>query len=420
MIFPYKYFTDDLSNGLRLITIPTDYPNIVALYIVVSTGSRNEVEPGRSGFAHLFEHLMFRGTEKYSTERYDEIMKLAGADRNAYTTDDRTVYHVVFSREDLEQIMELESDRFQWLKVPEDLFKTETQAVLGEYTKNSSNPINKLFEVLRDTAFDRHTYKHTTMGFLRDIENMPSMYGYSLDFFNRFYRPEYTTIIVVGDIDHEETLALTNKYWGNWQRGSFVSQIPDEPEQTTERTGHIDWPTATLPWVLIGYKGPAYSDEHKDLAALELAGNLGLSESSELYERLVIREQKVDSLFYWFGAHTDPNLLIAGARIKDLKDVGYVRDEIVSTFDSFRKDVTDEAKLEAVKSHLKYDFALGLDNSEAIATALSPYIALRRTPETINRLYETYDAITPDDLQQMASRYFVEQHRTVVTLSHKG
>jgi len=420
MIFPYKYFTDDLSNGLRLITVPTDYPNIVALYIVVSAGARNEVEPGRSGFAHLFEHLMFRGTEKYSTERYDEIMKLAGADRNAYTTDDRTVYHAVFSREDLNQIMELEADRFQRLKVPEDLFKTETQAVLGEYNKNSSNPINKLFEVLRDTAFDRHTYKHTTMGFLRDIENMPSMYDYSLEFFNRFYRPEYTTIIVAGDIDHEEALALTNRYWGDWQQGSFVSEIPGEPEQTAERTAHIDWPTPTLPWMLIGYKGPAYSDVHKDMASLELAGNLGFSETSKLYERLVIREQKVDALFYWFTPHTDPNLLIAGTRIKDAKDIAYVRDAIIGAFDFFRNNVTEEAKLDEVKSHLKYDFALGLDNSEAIAGALAPYIALRRTPETINKLYETYDAITPDDLQQMASKYFVERHRTIVTLSHQG
>lgn len=418
MIFPYQYFTDDLPNGLRLLTVPTDYPNIVALYIVVSAGSRDEVEPGRSGFAHLFEHLMFRGTEKYSTESYDEIMKLAGADRNAYTTNDRTVYHVVFSREDLEQIMEIEADRFQRLKVPEDLFKTETQAVLGEYNKNASNPINKLVEVLCDTAFDRHTYKHTTMGFLRDIENMPSMYDYSLEFFNRFYRPEYTSIIVVGDVDREETLALANKYWGNWQRGNFASEIPDEPQQTAERTAHIDWPTPTLPWVLVGYKGPAYSDESKDLAALELAGNLAFSETSPLYQRLVIQEQKVDSLFYSFSNHIDPYLLIAGARIKEPKDIAYVRDEIIRAFDTISSDMTDPPRLKEVKSHLKYDFALSLDNSEAIASAIAPYIALRRTPETINRLYEIYDAITLDDLKQMTAKYFIKQHRTVVTLAH--
>src|SRR6185369_6541469 len=106
-IFPYKYFNDDLPNGLRVITIPTDYPNIVALYIVVSAGSRNEIEPGKSGFAHLFEHLMFRGTDKVSSAQYNAALKKAGADSNAYTEDDRTVYHTVLSKEDLENLMML-------------------------------------------------------------------------------------------------------------------------------------------------------------------------------------------------------------------------------------------------------------------------------------------------------------------------
>src|SRR4029453_13087818 len=132
-IFPYKYATDDFPNGLRLITIPTDYPNLVALYIVVNTGSRNEVESGKSGFAHLFEHLMFRGTDKVPAAAYNESLKNAGADSNAYTSDDRTVYHTVFSKEDLDQIMMLEADRFQNLKVPVDLFNTQTRAGLGEY-----------------------------------------------------------------------------------------------------------------------------------------------------------------------------------------------------------------------------------------------------------------------------------------------
>src|SRR5919202_1801924 len=135
-IFPYPYVQEDLPNGLRLITVPTDYPNIVSLFIVVGAGSRNEVEPGKSGFAHLFEHLMFRGTPTVSADQYNDLLKRAGADSNAYTSDDRTVYHTVFSKEDLDQILMLEADRFQNLKVPEELFKTETRAVLGEYNKN--------------------------------------------------------------------------------------------------------------------------------------------------------------------------------------------------------------------------------------------------------------------------------------------
>ena len=131
-LFPYNYTIDDLPNGLRLVTVPTDYPNLVALYIVVQTGSRNEVEPGKSGYAHFFEHMMFRGSEKFTPDQRDEILKRAGASANAYTSDDRTVYHEVFSKEDLDRVMELEADRFQRLRYSPDVYKTEALAGFGE------------------------------------------------------------------------------------------------------------------------------------------------------------------------------------------------------------------------------------------------------------------------------------------------
>src|SRR5580692_3351507 len=147
-IFPYAYVQEDLPNGLRLITIPTDYPNIVSVFIVVGTGSRNEVEPGKSGFAHLFEHLMFRGTPEFSPERYQSELQSAGAASNAYTSDDLTAFHTTFSKEDLPRILSMEADRFAHLAVAPDAFKTETLAVLGEYNKNSASPVSKLYETL--------------------------------------------------------------------------------------------------------------------------------------------------------------------------------------------------------------------------------------------------------------------------------
>ena len=418
-IFPYKYFTDDLPNGLRVITVRTDYPNIVALYIAVSTGSRNEIEAGKSGFAHLFEHLMFRGTEKFPAEAYNRALKDAGADSNAYTSDDRTVYHTVFSKEDLDQIMMLEADRFQNLKVPVDLFKTETRAVLGEYNKNASSPVRQLYESLRETAFKTHTYQHTTMGFLRDVENMPNMYDYSLEFFKRYYRPEYVTIIVVGDVKHDGVMQLVNKYWADWKRGSYTPQIPIEPEQTAPLSTDVAWPTTTLPWVAVAFKGPAYSDTEKDKPALDLISSLGFSQTSDLYQKLVIKEQKVDTLLADFEDHRDPYLLTVVARVKDPKDVEYTKAEIIKAFDSYKAAPVAADKLSAVKSNLKYGFALSLDNSEAIAANLAPYIALKRTPETLNKLYDLYASITPQDIQQMAKKYFVETRRTTVVLAHK-
>ena len=171
-ILPFKATESTLPNGLRVIVVPTGFPNLVSLQIPVQTGSRNEVEPGKSGFAHFFEHMMFRGTKAYPPEKYQAILTKAGARQNAYTTDDYTNYHTTFAKEDLEKVLEIEADRFQNLDYPEASFRTEARAVLGEYNKNSANPISKLFEATRDAAFTTHTYKHTTMGFLRDIEDM--------------------------------------------------------------------------------------------------------------------------------------------------------------------------------------------------------------------------------------------------------
>ena len=245
-LFPYKYTMDDLENGLRLVTVPTDYPNMVALYIVVQAGSRNEVEPGKSGYAHLFEHLMFRGSENYTSEQADTILKRAGAESNASTNADRTTYYETFSKEDLDAVMKLEADRFQRLKYPESAYKTESLAVLGEYNKDSADPTSKLDEVLHATAFKKHTYAHTTIGFLEDIKDMPNQYNYSHQFYNRFYRPEYTTIILAGDVTRERALELTRKYFGEWKRGNYVPDIPAEPPQIEPRSANLSSPSVRI------------------------------------------------------------------------------------------------------------------------------------------------------------------------------
>ena len=419
-IFPYNYDQHDFENGLRLITVPTDYPNVVALYIVVQAGSRNEVEPGKSGFAHLFEHIMFRGTDKFPPEKYEAALKEAGAASNAFTSDDLTVYHTTFTKADLEPMLAMEADRFQNLKYPESAFKTETRAVLGEYNKNSANPVNKLFEVLQDTAFDKHTYKHTTMGFLKDIENMPNLYEYSQQFFDRYYRPEYTSIIVVGDVDPKEVQKTVEKYWGDWKRGEFTPEIPDEPPQEGPRQAHIDWPTQTLPWLAVAYRAAAYTDVEKDSAALDALSFVGFSENSPLYQKLVIEEQKVDQFFAYYPDHLDPFLFAVIARLKDPKDMDYVREQILETIKTFQQDEVSAERLEAVKKHLRYRFALSMDNNEAIARTLAHYVALRRTPETINKVYQLYSEIGPEDIKMAANKYLNDNRRTILTLTSGG
>jgi zinc protease len=344
------------------------------------------------------------------------VLKQAGAASNAGTGDDLTVYHATFSKEDFETILSMEADRFQNLEYPEAAFRTETLAVLGEYNKNSASPMQKLNEVLRDTAFDKHTYKHTTMGFLKDIQDMPSQYEYSRQFFDRYYRPEYTTIVVVGDVSQDRVRALVEKYWGGWKHGSYRPDIPAEPPPSGPRTNEVNWPTPTLPWLAIAFGGPAYSDTENDRAVLDIISFLGFSESSELYQKLVIEGQKVDVLNPSSPDCVDPCLFTVYARVKKVEDVDPVREDILAAFNRFKAAPVPADRLEAVKSHLRYRFLLGLDNSESIAVTLADYIALRRTPETINRLYELYARVTLRDVQRVANKYFVDNGRTIVTL----
>ncbi|MEO0974727.1 MAG: pitrilysin family protein, partial [Pseudomonadota bacterium] len=417
-IFDLPYTMRDLPNGLRVIIVPTDYPDIVSLQIPVQTGSRNEVEPGKSGFAHFFEHMMFRGTQKYPAEEYGRILKNAGADQNAYTTDDYTNYHITFTKADLERVIEIEADRFANLHYSEEQFRTEALAVKGEYLKNYSNPVQALYERIRDLAFDEHTYKHTTMGFLRDIEVMPDQLDYSRVFFDRWYRPEKATIILVGDLDVEATFSLVEKYWGPWERGSFDVTIPVEPPPSGARVDHVKWKAPTQPWIALGFRGPAFDADGKGMPAADVIQQIYLSDSSDLYRQLVVEEQVVDQLFAYFPDRKDPNLLLIGARLTKSEASDQVRKAILQALVRARTELVPTQKLEDTKSRLKYSFVADMDNSASIAEILANYVHFERTPETINRLYRSYDALTPQDLRAEAARYFTDVSLVQVTLSN--
>jgi len=274
--------------------------------------------------------------------------------------------------------------------------------------------------VLHDTAFDKHTYKHTTMGFLKDIEDMPNQYEYSLKFFDRYYRPEYTNIIVVGDVKAKAVRAMVDKYWGEWKRGSYQPEIPVEPEQNGPRTGHVDWPSPTLPIVVVAFKAPAYNDAAKETVALDALANLAFSNTSDLYQKLVVQEQKADALSANAPVSVDAGLFEITARVKKAEDMDYVRERILETVKAFQEKAVDVARLDTVRKRVRYELALSMDNSDTIAQILSYYVALRRTPETMNTLYDRYATLTPEDVRQAAAKYLVEKGRTIVTLTGPG
>ncbi|MBV9497470.1 MAG: insulinase family protein, partial [Acidobacteria bacterium] len=416
-ILPFKAVEHTLPNGLKVIAVPTGFPNIVSLYIPVRTGSRNEVEAGKSGFAHFFEHMMFRGTEKYSPEKYNAIIQKAGARQNANTSDDRTTYHITFAKDDLEKILEIEADRFKNLSYSPEAFKTEARAVLGEYNKNSASPIRKLFEVQRDAAYTTHTYKHTTMGFIKDIEDMPNQYDYSKTFFSRWYRPENTTIIVAGDVDPQKVFPIVEKYWSDWKRGTYKVDIPVEPPSTKPVYAHVPWPSQTIPWVTVAFRVPGWDETSNELPALDTALDLEFGQTSDLYKRLVEQEQKVDRLFTSNGPSIDPALYTVFARVKDGKDASYVRDEILRTFAKLRDRQEPADRVNESKSNTRYNFVRSLDNTEAITQTLAEFVYYKRSYDTINNYYKELASLTPADLQTVAKKYITDNNLVVTTLA---
>ena len=417
-ILPFSATEKTLGNGLKVIVVPTGFPNIVSLQIPMQTGSRNEVEPGKSGFAHFFEHMMFRGTKAYPPDAYNAIITKAGARQNAYTSDDLTNYHVTFAKEDLEKILEIEGDRFKNLDYSQEGFKTEARAVLGEYNKNSQSPIRKILEVQRDAAYTTHPYKHTTMGFIKDIEDMPNQFEYAKTFFSRWYRPEKATVIVAGDVEPDRVFALVEKYFGDWQKGTFTVDIPQEPEHKGPVYAHVPWTSPTLPWVTVAFHGPS-AFQMKDQASFDVLFDLTFGQTSDLYKRLVEQEQKVDQLFFFGGPNVDPTLFTVFARVKDGKDSIYVRDAVLEAFAKLRAQQLDATRVADAKTNARYSFVRGLDNTDAIASTVASFAHFERSYDTVNKYFRELATVTPATLQETAQKYFTDQNLVVTTLSQQ-
>jgi len=419
-VFPYAVHTSILANGFKVIVVPYDSPGLVAYWTVVRAGSRDEVEPGRSGFAHFFEHMMFRGTERYPREKYNDVLKALGAEHNAFTGDDLTAYHILAPASALDTLMTIEADRFRNLRYPVEDFKKEAGAVLGEYNKNATNPFRALHEALRGAAFTKHTYRHTTMGFLADIKEMPSHYDYSRVFFDRFYRPGHCILLVVGDVKPDEVFTLARKHYGAWKRGAWRTSVEAEPPQKQAKRLEVPWPVAIEPHLYAGYHAPGFSMTSPELPALDLVAELLFSEAAPLYQKLVVDEQVVDILAGGAEDHRDPYLFTWMARVKKEADIARVETEVTAALDAMTRDLVSEEQIARVRSHLKSGFAMRLDTPSATAQAVAHFLALAGDPEAVNRLYAMYDTITPEQILEAAKRTFVPQGRTIVTLRHKA
>jgi zinc protease len=417
-VFPFPYETVELENGFRAYLIKAGAPGQIAYVSMVRTGSRDEVEAGKSGFAHFFEHMMFRGTEKYP--HYDEETTRMGAFRNASTWADQTAYYLVANTEYLEKIIDIESDRFQNLKYAEPDFRTEAGAILGEYQQGAREPQRWLNEKIRETAFDKHTYRHTTIGFEADVRAMPQAYEYSKSFFQRFYRPENVVLVIAGDFDTEKAKVLVRKYYGGWKPGYKPPPIEAEPAQTAPRDRTVKYPGRTLPVIAVNYKAPAWNPKDRAGVALEVLGQVAFGPNSDLYRKLVLQERRAQSLFGSFGLARDPYVVTVQTMVSKPDDVKAVEAEIMAAVKKFQDTPVDAKQLADTKSAIKYGFLMGMETAQDVAFAvMQPIISTGRL-EPIEDYFRTLDAVTPEDIRQAARKYLVDAARTTITMVQEG
>lgn len=246
------------------------------------------------------------------------------------------------------------------------------------------------------------------------------MFEYSLSFFNRYYRPENVVLLVVGDLNADITKKFIREYYSGWNPGYVAPRIKKEPPQQKERTKNVSYPGKTLPILWIAYKGDAFKADYRMVAAATLLGDLAFGQNSEIYKRLVIREQKVEFINNWFPINRDPKLLSIYTRIKNENDIPYVLTEIGRTVKQYQNEMADTKTVNDLKKRVRYSFLMNLDTPDNIAGSLARFVALTGGIGDINVWYKTIASITPEDIRAAAVKYFNSKQRTVVILRGKN
>ena len=414
--FPFPTEQHTLDNGLRVVLVPYDSPGLAAYYTLMRVGSRNEVEQGRSGFAHFFEHMMFRGTKAHPSEDYNATVTKLGLNTNAFTSSDHTVYHLYGPSKALPTIIEYEADRFQNLSYDEPAFRTEAGAIRGEYDKSHSNPEQQLYESLLDTAFSKHTYKHTTIGFEKDILDMPTGYEYSKEFFRRYYTPDNAVIVVVGDFDRAKTFDQIKSAYSTWKGKLDAVAVPKEPKQAASRRKEVAWPNPTLPRLCVSWHTPAAADIKGSAQQMVLSAYL-FGPTSPLYQSMVLGKQYVDSMFPLFDTPPrDPSLFGTLMRVKDPKRLKAIESAVLHDIKNLAGGRVDAKRMDSVRSNLKYSNIMSLETPKDIAVTLAVLTSPTGDVDYFNKLYAEIDKVKPQDLAAFARANFQDKNRTTIVL----
>jgi len=411
-----NFTTHTLSNGLQVILLEDHASPMINLQVWYHVGAKDE-RPGRTGFAHLFEHLMFKGSAHVGAEEHSRIIEAAGGFDNASTYDDYTNFFETFPSNYLDRVLWLEADRMGSLNVDEANFKSEREVVKEERRVRVDNrPYGLLEEDLRAAAFAVHGYHHTAIGSMADLDK--ATIEDVRDFFNTFYKPNNATLIIVGDFNSEQALGWTKKYFeGIPASAKPIPRIDaPEPPQTAERVVKKSYSNTPLPAVVIGYKIPArYSP---DSYPLDLASNiLAGGESSRLYQTLVYKDQ-IAVQAAGFGNFTeDPNLFWAYA----IMNQGHTADDgqkaVVAVLNALKTKAPEAREFEKAENQEISGLILGRNTDEEKAVALGAAAVIGKNPDLVNTELENYLKTTAADVQRAAQQYFVPERATVLLVS---
>lgn len=413
-----KFTEYNLPNGLHVILHQDNTTPIVAVSILYHVGSKNEV-PGRTGFAHFFEHLMFEGSDNIPRGDYDKITLTAGGTLNANTSQDRTFYFELLPSNQIELGLWLESERLVHLRM--DSIGVETQrAVVKEERKQSydNRPYGTIIEKTMENAYKVHPYKWTPIGYPEDL-NKATLQEF-MDFHSIYYVPNNATLSIAGDLDIEATKKLIEKYFGSIPRGTKPFNIPTvvEPVKTAEVRDTV-YDNIQLPAVIMSYHIPAQGTA--DAYALSMLTTLlSDGQSSRMYKSIVDQQQKALQVMSFPFALEDPGLFLIFGLVNMGIEPAVLEKAIEAEIERVQTSQISEAEFQKLRNKVENDFVTGNSTMAGIAENLANYHVYFDDANLINTEIDRYMKVTPADLQRVAQKYLTPENRVVLTYLPKS
>lgn len=404
-----------LANGLKIVLAEDRSRPVTNLQVWYHVGSKDE-KAGRTGFAHLFEHLMFRGSKNVAPEEHMRLVREAGGVVNAYTSFDMTVYWETFPSNYLERMLWLESDRMASLDVSEENFKKEREVVKEERRMRYENPpYGTLVEEVLKNTFVQYPYKHSPIGSMEDL-NKATIADVKA-FHDLYYVPNNATIVLVGDFDAKQAFALIEKHFAGIPKGQPIPRVTaTEPPQTAMREVTVKDNKAPLDAVVTAYHLPPMG--HPDSYALEIASSiLSSGQSSRLYRRLVYDEQSAMAVQGQSMFLEGPSLFFGFAVVNQGKSIKEVVTSLEYTFQEMADKPVADDELAKAKNQTIAGFIIGRETVQSKADFLGRCAVLLNDPLRYNTELEKYRKVTAADVQRVVKQYLTKTNETRVFIA---